>query len=659
MKHSKQVTKYLFINYLHKFLGSFLIMTVCCLALAGSPAFASPQEMGEVSVEDFKESKKSPAGGKVYSPYVGRAYPDRVFFGDTHFHTNLSFDAGLVGTTLDLDAGYRFARGEKVISNTGQPVQLIRPLDYLVITDHAEMIGLAPMIQRSDPALLADPWGKWVHERFNAGPEGRMEAFSNIIEYGTVKLINPFSSDDATRSIWVDFVKKAETYNQPGRFTAMTGFEWSSTPGGNNLHRCIIFADGDDKTSQTLPFSLFDGGDPEDLWKYLAIYEKKTGGQAIAIPHNGNVSNGLMFAEVDFRGEKLSRAYAESRMRWEPIIEATQIKGDEETHPLLSPEDEFADFETWDVGNLSGTAPKKDEMLQYEYARSALKLGLKLGADLGANPYKFGMIGASDTHTGLSTTREENYFGKYQKTEPSPNRHNNEVIPADDPALRIMTSQESAAGLSAVWARENTRDAIFDAMKRKEVYATTGTRIRVRVFAGWDFEPTDLKHPDLVAIGYSRGVPMGGNLTNAPRGKAPTFMIHALRDPDGANLDRIQIIKGWLDKKGKTHERIYDVAVSDGRQIGTDGRAKEPVGNTVDIATATFTNSIGDAMLTVHWKDPDFDPKEHAFYYVRVLEIPTPRWTTYDAAFFGIDRPDNVPATTQDRAYTSPIWYTP
>ncbi len=472
-------------------------------------------------------------------------------------------------------------------------------------------------------------------------------------------MTNPFSSDDAARSIWADFVNKAEGYNEPGRFTAMTGFEWSSTPGGNNLHRCIIFADGDDKTSQTLPFSLFDGGDPEDLWKYLAIYEKKTGGQAIAIPHNGNVSNGLMFAEVDFRGEKMSRAYAESRMRWEPLIEATQIKGDEETHPLLSPEDEFADFETWDVGNLSGTAPKKDEMLQYEYARSALKLGLKLGADLGANPYKFGMIGASDTHTALSTTREENYFGKYMKTEPSPDRHNNEVIPSNDPTLRIMTSQESAAGLSAVWARENTRGEIFDAMKRKEVYATTGTRIRVRVFAGWDFEPTDLKQPDLVAIGYSRGVPMGGNLTNAPSGKAPTFMILALRDPDGANLDRVQIIKGWLDKKGETHERIYDIAVSDGRKIGSNGRALNPVGNTVDVAKAAYTNSIGDAMLTGYWADPGFDPKEHAFYYVRVLEIPTPRWTTYDAAFFGIDRPDIVPATIQDRAYTSPIWYTP
>jgi hypothetical protein len=622
------------------------------LGLAAAPRQLSAQVETEVTKEDLTQER-------IYSPHAGRDYPDQVLFGDTHFHTNLSFDAGLVGTRLTMDEGYRFARGEMVISNTGQPVQLIRPLDFLVITDHAEFIGLAPMIARSDPALLADPWGRWVHERFNAGPEGRMEAFANIIEYGTVKLTNPFSSDDAAVSIWVDFVEKAESYNEPGRFTAMTGFEWSSSPAGDNLHRCVIFADGADETSRTVPFSLFDGGDPEDLWAYMADYEASTGGRVISIPHNGNLSNGLMFAQVDFDGNPLTRAYAESRMRWEPLVEVTQIKGDEETHPLLSPEDEFADFETWDVSNISGSAPKKDEMLPYEYARSALRLGLELGADLGANPYKFGLIGASDTHTGLSTTREENYFGKYQSTEPSPDRHNNEVIPSEDPALRVMTSQEAAAGLVAVWARENTRGEIFGALKRKEVYATTGTRIRVRVFAGWDFEADEVSRPDFISEGYRRGVPMGGDLRDAPAGGAPSFMIRALRDPDGANLDRVQIIKGWLDADGETHERIYDVAVSDGRQIGGDGRAREPVGNTVNIPNATYTNTIGDALLAAHWADPDFDPSEPAFYYVRVLEIPTPRWTTYDAAFFGIPLPDNVPATIQDRAYTSPIWYAP
>ena len=461
-------------------LGCLAILAACA-----GPAFAYPQDR-VVTKEDLQDrvvTKEDLAEQRVYSPYVGRAYPDRVLFGDTHFHTNLSFDAGLVGTSLDVHAGYRFASGKKVISNSGQPVQLIRPLDFLVITDHSEMIGLGPAIQESNPLLLAEPWGRWFHERFNAGQKGRMEAFANIIEKST-EGTNPFGSDELTRSIWDYFVQIADQYNEPGRFTAMIGFEWSSTPKGNNLHRVVVFRDGVAKTRQTVPFSLYDSQDPEDLWKYLAGYEKKSGGQALAIPHNGNVSNGLMFADKTFSGKKLSRAYAEARIRWEPIIEATQIKGDGEAHPLLSPEDEFADYETWDVTNLAGSAPKEQSMLQYEYARSALKLGLELGRKTGANPYKFGLIGATDTHTALATTREENFFGKYKSTEPSPDRHNREVIPADDPALRVTTSQEVASGLTAVWARENTRAEIFDAMKRKEVYATTGTRIRVRVFAG-------------------------------------------------------------------------------------------------------------------------------------------------------------------------------
>ncbi len=620
------------------------------MALTANMALASPLDR-PVTAEDLEPQR-------VYSPFVGKNYPDNVLFGDTHFHTNLSFDAGLVGTTLDVDAGFRFARGEKVTSNTGQPVQLIRPLDFLVVTDHAEFIGLAPMIHESHPELLADPWGNWIHKRFHSGPEGRLEAYGNIIEHG-VRGENPFEAEDIARSFWVDFVEKAEKYNDPGRFTAMTGFEWTSTPMGDNLHRVVIFADGSDKTSRTVPFSMFDSADPQDLWKYLATYEDKIGGQAIAIPHNGNLSNGLMFAKETFKGEKITSEYAQKRIRWEPIIEITQIKGDSETHPLLSTEDEFADYETWDLSNLAGTAAKTEDMLKYEYARSALKLGLELGNEVGANPYQFGMIGASDTHTALSTTREENYFGKYKSAEPGPNRHDTEVVPAQDPTLSVFASQEVASGLTAVWARENTRGEIFRAMKRKEVYATTGTRIRVRMFAGWDFKVDEVSRPDFAVQGYRRGVPMGGELRPAPKGQAPAFMIRALRDPDGANLDRVQVIKGWLDNTGETHERIYDIAVSDGREIAADGRAKTPVGNTVNVENATYTNTIGSALMAAHWVDPDFDPAQYAFYYVRVLEIPTPRWTTYDAAFFDIKRPDNVPATQQDRAYTSPIWYTP
>ncbi len=627
-----------------------LIFTIGVFYIPGVVIHASPYPTA---------GKDGQLGEKIYSPYVGRNYPDQVFFGDTHFHTEVSFDAGLVGTSLDIHDGFRLARGEKVIANTGQPVQLIRPLDFLAVTEHAEFNGLATGLRDSNPLLLADPWGKKIYELFNSGQEGRMKAFANIIEWGTVKLQNPFSDDELSRSIWNDSLKIADEYYEPGRFTTLMGFEWTSTPNGDNLHRVVLFEDGADKTSQTLPFSLFDSGDPQDLWKYLADYEEKTGGRVIAVPHNGNLSNGKMFSDKTVSGEPMDRTYVETRARWEPLHEMTQIKGDEETHPLLSPDDEFADFERWDVSNLSGSAPKEDWMLQFEHTRSALKLGLKLGKELGVNPYKFGLIGTTDTHTALSTSREENYFGKYQHTEPTSDRHNREVIPADDPALRILTSQESASGMIAVWARENTREELFSSMKRKEVYATTGTRIRVRVFGGWDFEADELQRTDFIAQGYRRGVPMGGDLREAPQEGIPSFMIRALRDPDGANLDRVQIIKGWMDDKGEMHERIYDVAVSDGREIGDDGRAKDPVGNTVDIPTATYTNSIGDALMSAYWQDPDFDPQAPAFYYVRVIEIPTPRWTTYDAAFFGVKLPDNVPASIQDRAYTSPIWYTP
>jgi hypothetical protein len=630
-------------------LVSLFAVTIYGASLFVSSVSAAPYPT--IGPNDLREER-------IYSPYAGRAYADEVFFGDMHFHTDLSFDAGLIGTTLTAHDGFRMARGEKVISNTGQAVQLIRPLDFLVITDHAEMIGLASAIRESNPLLLSEEWGRWIHERFNAGQDGRMEAVRDVVNRG-VSGNNPFGSDELTRSIWDEFIKTADEYNEPGRFSAMIGFEWTSTPMGDNLHRVVVFRDGADKASQTVPFSLFDSQDPEDLWNYLATYEKQTGGRAIAIPHNGNLSNGLMFNDKKYSGEAIDREYAEARVRWEPIIEVSQIKGDGETHPLLSTKDEFADFETWDASNIDGSRPKEDWMLQYEYARSALKTGLKLGQEIGVNPYKVGFTAATDTHTALATTREENYFGKYAQTEPSPERHNREVIPADDPALRVMTSQEVASGLTAVWARENTREALFDAMNRKEVYATTGTRIRVRVFGGWNFAAEEVVRPDFVPQGYLHGVPMGGTLTNPPDGKSPSFMIRALRDPDGANLDRIQIVKGWLDAQGETHERIYDVAVSDGRRIGNDGQVRVKVGNTVDVETATYTNSIGDALLAAYWRDPEFDPSLPAFYYVRVLEIPTPRWTTYDAAFFGIERPRNVPATIQDRAYTTPIWFTP
>ena len=487
------------------------LTALAALLVCTGPLTAQEPEAA-VTPEDF-------APERVYSPFADRAYPDQVLFGDTHLHTELSPDAGLLGTSLTLHEAYRFARGETVVSNTGQRVQLVRPLDFLVVTDHAEYIGLAGMIRESDPFLLSDSHGAWLYERFNTGGAAAMEAFASMLEdaaSGTPR----FDSPEAAYSIWNMFVREAEAYNEPGVFTAMTGFEWTTGPGGNNLHRVVIFGDGADKTSRVLPYTTFDSDDPEDLWTYLENYEATTGGRAIAVPHNGNLSNGLMFTKNYFSGRPMTRAYAERRLRWEPIREMTQIKGDEETHPFLSPEDEFADYENWNVSNLDGSSPKTEDMLQYEYARSALKIGLEIQAAIGANPYKLGMSAATDSHTGLATSREENYFGKYQHTEPSPDRQGREVVPAADPSLRIMTSQEVASGLAAVWARENTRTAILDAMKRKEVYATTGTRIRVRVFGGWDFEEDDVVRPDFADQGYTRGVPMGGDLRSAPSGES-------------------------------------------------------------------------------------------------------------------------------------------
>jgi hypothetical protein len=618
-------------------------------AVVSSPALA--EAPGSVKPADLTSLKH-------FSPYAFRSVPDQVFFGDMHIHSNLSPDAGLLGTSLTAADVFRAARGETVISNTGQPFRLVRPLDFLVLTDHAEAMGLAPMIRESNPVLLSSARGRAVYEAFKAGGQQAMQAFGGLLADVSAG-VNPFADIDMAGSIWPEFVELADTYNQPGVFTAMTGFEWTSQPGGNNLHRIVVFADGAQKTSRVRPFSMFDSQDPAKLWDYMEKYETATGGRVFAHVHNGNLSNGIAFTAATFDGTPMDAAYAARRSRWEPIMEITQMKGDGETHPYLSPDDEFADFERWDVGNLDGSAPKTKAMLRYEYGRSALLTGLEVEARVGVNPYAFGFNGTTDAHTGLASSGEENFFGKFAGTEPGPDRHNRDVIPAADPSIRIITAQESASGLTGVWARANTRDEIFDALVRKEIYATTGTRLRVRLFAGWDFKAGDELAADFAGLGYARGVPMGGRLQAPPKGAAPTFVVRAQRDPDWANLDRIQIIKGWLDADGKTRERIYDVAVSDGRKIGSDGRARTPVGTTVNVAKASFTNTIGAPVLMGHWRDPDFDPAQRAFYYVRVLEIPTPRWTTYDAARFGVKLPTKVPATVQDRAYTSAVWYSP
>ena len=608
-----------------------------------------------------------PEPQKIYSPYVERTQSDAnfaegVYFGDTHVHTSYSADSGMLGNTLGPEEAYRFARGEEVLSSTGQRVRLIRPLDFIVVADHAENLGLAPMIDESNPDLLAVEWGKTVHDLVKAG-EGN-EAFQMWVK----ELSNnndPIDNPKVMRTVWEREIKFAEQYNDPGHFTALIGFEWTSgaTPKNpGNLHRVVIFKDDGDKAGQVLPFSTMNSEDPEDLWKYMAGYEEKIGGSVLAIPHNGNLSNGQMFPIERMNGKPIDSEYAKTRRRWEPLIEVTQMKGDSEAHPSLSPDDEFADYGTWDKADIAGQKAKEDWMLPYEYARSALQVGLQQEQKLGINPYKFGMVGSTDAHTSLATTREENTWGKTAGFEPSADRWKHVIIKAmsGDDSLTTYGYELLASGLAAVWARENTREGLFNAMQKKETYATTGTRITVRFFGGWDYGENDVFLPDAVAIGYRKGVPMGGDLPDVPSGKtAPVFMVGALKDIASGNLDRIQIVKGWLDKDGKTHEKIYDVAVSDGRKIGKDGRCRTPVGNTVDEANASYLNNVGDAELRATWTDPDFDPKLPAVYYARVLEIPTPTWQAYDSKFYGVTMAEHVPLSHQERAYTSPIWYNP
>jgi hypothetical protein len=599
-----------------------------------------------------------------YSPYADRDFPTHPLWGDTHLHTGLSMDAGAFGARLMPDDAYKFAKGAEVVSSTGQRARLSRPLDFLVVADHSDNMGFFPRLYAGDAEMLRDPIGrKWYDMIQQGGQEGVkvavdvIERFSN----GTFpEALQSLPGTAAYRSAWEQTIDAAEAANEPGRFTAFIGWEWTSNTMGNNLHRVLIYRDGKDRAGRLEPYTTLKplGSDnPVDLWKWMQNYVDQSGGDILAIAHNGNLSNGLMFPVVDpFTKRRIGKKYAQTRARWEPLYEVTQIKGDGETHPFLSPNDEFADYETWAKGNLDLSTPKQDEMLQYEYARSALKIGLELEQKTGTNPYKFGMIGSTDSHTGLATAEEDNFFGKHSGAEPSPTR-------IDHPMAKTVNGQYDgwamvASGYAAVWAKENTRASIFDAMMRKETYATTGPRIIVRFFGGWDFAPEDANTRSPARTGYTKGVPMGGDLTAAPPGKSPTFLVAALKDSIGANLDRIQIVKGWQTSKGQLEEHVYDVALSDGRKADANGRVPL-VGNTVDIANATWRNSIGDTELIATWTDPDFDPKQRAFYYARVIEIPKPRWTAYDAKYYELKPDPEVPMTTQDRAYTAPIWYTP
>ena len=614
-----------------------------------------------------KEQLSKLYSGKSYSPYAGRTFPERPLWGDSHLHTSLSMDAGGFGNRVGLHDAYRLARGEEIIASSGQPVRLSRPLDWLAITDHSDGMGFIIDTLAESPLVTKYEQGARWSKGFNAGGQEAVDA--------TIDLITAFSQGEVDEemfaqyspgsrryaTIWDDVINAAEEFNDPGRFTAFIGFEWTSLVKGGNMHRNVIFRDNGDRARQVVPFTMtppIGSQDPLDLYQYLEDYETKTNGAVMTFAHNGNLSNGIMFpVDAQYSGKKIDKFYVEQRAKWERMYETTQIKGDGEAHPFLSPDDEFADYGTWDVGNLDLTEAKTDDMLAGEYAREALKNGLALEKKLGTNPYKFGLIGATDSHTSLPTAEEENFFGKHAGYEPSPGRLTHPFVKTENG--EIFSWQQVASGLAAVWAKDNTRASLFDAMDRKEVYGTTGPRMVVRFFGGWNYTDADMNSREPAFRGYEKGVPMGGDLTTPPENaKAPSFMVYALRDPIGANLDRIQIVKGWLDEGGNTHEKVYNVAWSDDRSVDSSGKLPL-VGNTVDVSSATWTNSIGESELATVWTDPDFDQSQRAFYYARVLEIPTPPWYVYDAFRFNTEIPEGAPTSQQERAYTSPIWYTP
>lgn len=642
------------------------VAALACLGMTASfMAHTTAQEhSGDAGILDKATAERAFPSKPPYSPYAGRKYPSRPLWGDTHLHTSVSFDAVAFGCRVGPEEAFRFARGEEVTSSTGLRVKLSVPLDFLVVADHAESFGVMGDILDGNPMLMGDPDCRRWHEMLKKGGESALEVYKEMVARGSGQgkpLPVILGDKQFIRSVWERQTAWAEKYNEPGQFTAMIGYEWSSTDKGNNLHRNVLYRDGKAKADLALPLAAEGANqDPEKLWQWMAAYEDKTGGQVLAIPHNGNLSNGRMFALADFMGNPLTQKYVETRAQWEPVVEITQQKGDGETHPYLSPNDEFADFERWDAGNLGGPEKKTKSMFEFEYVRSALKNGLKLEREFGVNPFKFGVVGSTDAHTGLAAVQEDNFFGKLPHMEPSDHRAKGVVMDFGPGKPKTMGWQLVSSGYAAVWANENTRESIWDAIKRKEVYGTTGSRMIVRFFGGWDFTPADANSRMPAKTGYAKGVPMGGDLQQAPPGKSPTFLVAALKDPLGANLDRIQIIKGWLDAKGEVQEQVYDVVWGDAdkRQPGADGKVP-PVGNTVDVANATWSNTIGDPELIAVWKDPNFDASLKAFYYVRVIEIPTPRWTAYDAKYYGLKLPKEVPMIATERGYTSPIWYTP
>lgn len=575
----------------------------------------------------------------------------QAYFGDLHLHTSYSFDAYILfGAKVDPDAAYRFARGEPV-DFMGASARRSEPLDFLAVTDHSENIGVFNTLDDPNSELSKSETGK----AFKSDP---VKTFFDAIVSGKFASGKMLEGVEGTREVaqsaWQREMEAANRNYRPGTFTTFIAYEWTSMPDGQNLHRNVIFR-GDKAPN---PFTSVDSPRPEDLWSWLDKI-RKDGYEALAIPHNSNASNGLMFDWNDSNGRPIDQAYAEQRASDEPLVEIAQNKGASETHPVLSPSDEFSNFEFYDHLLVS---PKKSKP-EGSYVRDGLGRGLEIAKRTGGvNPYKYGVVGASDFHNGLSTSSEESFvgtFGGIDPTRPIPSAMELKNWGAARKMASSNLYENSSGNLTGVWAERNTRDSIYDAFRRKETFATSGTRLKVRLFGGWDYPAAITTQPKWLDGAYAKGVPMGGDLpAKPPTAAGPRFIAWGLKDPNGANLDRLQIIKIWL-QDGKHVERIYDIALSNARKVDPRTDRAPPVGDTVDLQTATYKNSIGATQLTAVWQDPHFDPKVPAAYYLRLLEIPTPRWSTILAVKRKEALPGEVPATIQERAWSSPIWYIP
>ncbi len=583
---------------------------------------------------------------------AGYAETRNAYFGDFHIHTSWSFDAFIFNVRTTPDDAYRFGKGEAISHVSGRPIRLGRPLDFMAVSDHSEYMGvMMQMIDKSNP-LSKLPMAESIN---NSDVKESKKAFGKIgFSLATSWPYKELIKGDVIQNTWEQIVAAADRHYEPGKFTTFPAYEWTSSPAvilnwpqyAQNMHRNVIFKGG--KVSG-IPFSSFDSQNPEDLWEWMELQRTK-GIELMAIPHNANISDGRMYALTKDNGDAIDLAYVKSRMRNEPVNEVLQIKGQSMAHPSLSPNDEFADFEVYQ-NTLGSSDPRVQSRVKGSFVREALKDGLAIAQEVGENPFKFGFIGSTDCHNGASNIEEDNNIGK------SGVQDLTAELRMSNASGQARNRQSSIAGVAGVWAKENTREAIFEAFERKEVFATSGPRIKVRFFASWDWDTLNMNQTNWVSTAYHLGVPMGGDLVNRPSNtKGPSFLVNAIKDSEGANLDRVQVVKGWVDKEGQTQEQIFDVVWSDNRVVAANGKLPA-VGTTVDLSTATYTNDIGAITLQTIWVDPMFDAALSAFYYLRVLEIPTPRWTTYDAVNVGVPLPNEVPATIQERAWSSPIWY--